>query len=157
MFRYISEILSQFSTPQKVIALSLILLSIVIITIGPSMIESNDEMKEEILDKSDKIKALERELKEKDIIIRKEQKSCTNEILEREKEFISMLDYLQDKAKKENNRIISRTNMESFPVRPINDSLLYSPRPSHQSTIIVKNDMDNIINEIDNLKKKVKN
>ncbi len=156
MFRYISEIIAQFSTPQKVIALSLILLSIVIITIGPSMIESNDELKEEIDAKTIKIKALESELNEKDTKIRSEQKSCTNQILEREKEFVAMLDYLQNKAKKDNNKIISQTNMEFFPVIPVSDSLLYSPEPPTQSTIIVKNDMGNIINEIDNLKKKIK-
>ena len=156
MFRYISEIIAQFSTPQKVIALSLILLSIVIITIGPSMIESNDELKEEIDAKTIKIKALESELNEKDTKIRSEQKSCTNQILEREKEFVAMLDYLQNKAKKDNNKIISQTNMEFFPVISVSDSLLYSPEPPSQSTIIVKNDMGNIINEIDNLKKKIK-
>ena len=156
MFKYIADILSQFSTPQKVIALSLILLSIVIITLGPSMIQSSDELKEEIVNKNAKIKTLEDELNKKDSTIRIEQKSCTNEILVREKEFIAMLDYLQNKAKKDNNKIISQTNMESIYVEKINDSLMYSPSPRSQSTIIVKNDMGNIINEIDNLKKKIK-
>jgi hypothetical protein len=120
------------------------------------MIESNDELKEEIDAKTIKIKALESELNEKDTKIRSEQKSCTNQILEREKEFVAMLDYLQNKAKKDNNKIISQTNMEFFPVISVSDSLLYSPEPPTQSTIIVKNDMGNIINEIDNLKKKIK-
>jgi hypothetical protein len=57
---------------------------------------------------------------------------------------------------KDNNKIISQTNMEFFPVISVSDSLLYSPEPPTQSTIIVKNDMGNIINEIDNLKKKIK-
>jgi len=155
MFKYIAEILAQFSTPQKVIALSLILLSIVIITLAPSMIKSDDELKEEILNKTNKIKALESELNEKDSTIRKSQKTCTNEILEREKEFISMLDYLQNKAKRDNNKVISQTNMESFPLRRMSDSVLYSPA-SHSSTVIVKNDTRNIISEIDKIKKKIK-
>ena len=156
MFKYIADILSQFSTPQKVIALSLILLSIVIITLGPSMIQSSDELKEEIVNKNAKIKTLEDELNKKDSTIRIEQKSCTNEILVREKEFIAMLDYLQNKAKKDNNKIISQTNMESIYVEKINDSLMYSPSPRSQSTIIVKNDMGNIITEIDKMRKKLK-
>jgi hypothetical protein len=156
MFKYIADILSQFSTPQKVIALSLILLSIVIITLGPSMIQSNDELKEEIVNKNAKIKTLEDELNKKDSTIRIEQKSCTNEILVREKEFIAMLDYLQNKAKKDNNKIISQTNMESIYVEKINDSLMYSPSPRSQSTIIVKNDMGNMITEIDKMRKKLK-
>ena len=156
MFKYIADILSQFSTPQKVIALSLILLSIVIITLGPSMIQSSDELKEEIVNKNAKIKTLEDELNKKDSTIRIEQKSCTNEILLREKEFIAMLDYLQNKAKKDNNKIISQTNMESIYVEKINDSLMYSPSPRGQSTIIVKNDMGNMITEIDKMRKKLK-
>lgn len=156
MFKYIADILSQFSTPQKVIALSLILLSIVIITLGPSMIQSSDELKEEIVNKNAKIKTLEDELNKKDSTIRIEQKSCTNEILVREKEFIAMLDYLQNKAKKDNNKIISQTNMESIYVEKINDSLMYSPSPRSQSTIIVKNDMGNMITEIDKMRKKLK-
>lgn len=159
MFKYISEILAQFSTPQKVIALSLILLSIIIITIGPSIIESNDELKSEIESKRTKIKALESELNEKDSKIREEQKSCTNEILEREKEFIKMLDYLQNKAKKEDGRIISHMNRESIQIRDsllIKDSLLLSPA-IQTSTIIIKNDMNSIIKEIEDAKKKIKN
>jgi len=152
MFRYISEILSQFSTPQKVIALSLILLSIVIITIGPSLIESNDELKIKIKEKNDKIKTLEIEINEKDTKIRNEQKSCTNQIIEREKEFIVMLDHLKNKAKTEDGKIISSLNRESFQIK---DSL-HSP-VSHTSTIIVKSDMNNIISEIELLKKKIKN
>lgn len=156
MFKYIADILAQFSTPQKVIALSLILLSIIIITLGPSMIQSSDELKEEIVNKNAKIKSLENELNKKDSTIRVEQKSCTNEILVREKEFIAMLDYLQNRAKRDNNKIISQTNMESVYVQKIDDSLMYSPSPRSQSTIIIKNDMGNMISEIDKMRKKLK-
>jgi energy-converting hydrogenase Eha subunit F len=40
MFKYISKILAQFSTPQKIVALSMLLLAIVIISIAPSFISS---------------------------------------------------------------------------------------------------------------------
>ena len=56
----------------------------------------------------------------------------------------------------DNNKIISQTNMESIYVEKINDSLMYSPSPRSQSTIIVKNDMGNIITEIDKMRKKLK-
>jgi len=151
MFKYIADILAQFSTPQKVIALSMILLSIVIITIGPSLIESKDELRSEIDSKAGKIKSLEAELNEKDNIIRKEQKSCTNQILEREKEFITMLDYLKGQAKMQDNKITSHVNKESLQMV---DSL--SSQVTHTSTIIVKNDMGNIISSIEEIKKKIK-
>jgi hypothetical protein len=151
MFKYIAEILAQFSTPQKVIALSLILFSIVVITIGPSIIESKDELKEEVEAKTNKIKSLETELNEKDTKIREEQKSCTNEILEREKEFVTMLDYLKDKAKKEDNKILSQMNMETL--KKVDSS---STSVRNTSTVIVKNDMKNIISEIEEMKRKLK-
>ncbi len=151
MFKYIAEILAQFSTPQKVIALSLILFSIVVITIGPSIIESKDELKEEVEAKANKIKSLENELNEKDTKIREEQKSCTNEILEREKEFVTMLDYLKDKAKKEDNKILSQMNMETL--KKVDSS---STSVRNTSTVIVKNDMKNIISEIEEMKRKFK-
>lgn len=150
MFRYISQIIAQFSTPQKIIALSLILLSIVIITIGPSLIDDKSELKDELLNKDQKIKELEIDLNHKDSLIRKEQSNCTNQIVEREKEFISMLDNLKDKAKKGDDKIIRQTNLESFGK---GDSL----RAHNTSTIIVKSDNTNIIKEIDLLKKKIKN
>lgn len=157
MFKYISDIIAQFSTPQKIIALSMILLSIVIISIAPSLIDDKADLKNEITEKKSKIKILEDDLRYKDSLIRNEQKNCTDQILQREKEFISMLDYLSNKAKKEDNKIISQTNMESFPVIIQNpDSISYYPSPQTTS-IIVKNDMGNIINEIEKVKKKVKN
>jgi hypothetical protein len=155
MFRYISQIIAQFSTPQKIIALSLILLSIVIITVAPSLIDDKSELEDEIVTKNEKIKELEINLNHKDSLIRREQKNCTNQIIEREKEFISMLDYLSNKAKRDNNKVISQTNMESFPIKVMRDSVLTST-PSHSSTIIVKNDTRNIINEIDKIKEKIK-
>ena len=66
-----------------------------------------------------------------------------------------MLDYLSNKAKRDNNKVISQTNMESFPIKVMRDSVLTST-PSHSSTIIVKNDTRNIINEIDKIKEKIK-
>jgi hypothetical protein len=123
----------------------------VVITIGPSIIESKDELKEEIETKTNKIRSLENELNKKDTKIREERKSCTNQILEREKEFVTMLDYLKDKAKKEDNKILSQMNMETL--KKV-DSSATSVR--NTSTVIIKNDMKNIISEIEEIKRKLK-
>jgi hypothetical protein len=52
MFKYISKILAQFSTPQKIVALSMLLLAIIIITLAPSFIASitldRDELNSEM-------------------------------------------------------------------------------------------------------------
>ena len=46
MFKYISEILSKFTQRQRIVALSILLFSIIIISVGPKITESltyNDE------------------------------------------------------------------------------------------------------------------
>ena len=48
MFKYISEILSQFSKTQRVMALLMVLTTITIITIAPSLIDSITEDRTEL-------------------------------------------------------------------------------------------------------------
>jgi len=153
MFKYISEILAQFSTSQKIIALCLLLLSITIITLAPILIKSDKELKNEIEIKNKKISDLEIDLYEKHSRIREEQKKCTNEILEREKEFIDMLDRLRDRAKRDGDLITNTINKESH-YMILDSTVAYSPSPPR--TIIIKGDMSGIINEIDEMKRKIK-
>jgi molecular chaperone DnaK (HSP70) len=153
MFKYISEILAQFSTSQKIIALCLLLLSITIITLAPILIKSDKELKNEIEIKNKKISDLEIDLYEKHSRIREEQKKCTNEILKREKEFIDMLDRLRDRAKRDGDLITNTINKESH-YMILDSTVAYSPAPPR--TIIIKGDMNGMINEIDEMKRKIK-
>lgn len=158
MFRYISEILSQFSTAQKVIALSLLLFSIVIITIAPSLIGAinldKNELNAEIDRKDKKIDQLEKYLDSKDSLIRYGQQSCTNQIIQREKEFVTMLDALKQKAMLENGatRIVNQTLVRESTQ---SDSMLTTSYSPQKNTIIIKNDMKGIMKEIDLIKDKV--
>ena len=158
MFRYISEILSQFSTAQKVIALSLLLFSIVSISIGPSLIGAinldKTELNAEIDKKDKKINQLEKYLDSKDSLIRYGQQSCTNQIIQREKEFVTMLDALKQKAMLENGstRIVNQTLVRESSQ---SDSMLTTSYSPQRNTIIIKNDMKGIMKEIDLIKDKV--
>ena len=158
MFRYISEILSQFSTAQKVIALSLLLFSIVTISIGPSLIGAinldKTELNAEIDKKDKKINQLEKYLDSKDSLIRYGQQSCTNQIIQREKEFVTMLDALKQKAMLENGstRIVNQTLVRESSQ---SDSMLTTSYSPQRNTIIIKNDMKGIMKEIDLIKDKV--
>jgi hypothetical protein len=158
MFRYISEILSQFSTAQKVIALSLLLFSIVTISIGPSLIGAinldKTELNAEIDKKDKKINQLEKYLDSKDSLIRYGQQSCTNQIIQREKEFVTMLDALKQKAMLENGstRIVNQTLVRESSQ---SDSMLTTSYSPQRNTIIIKNDMKGIMREIDLIKDKV--
>ncbi len=158
MFRHISEILSQFSTAQKVIALSLLLFSIVTISIGPSLIGAinldKTELNAEIDKKDKKINQLEKYLDSKDSLIRYGQQSCTNQIIQREKEFVTMLDALKQKAMLENGstRIVNQTLVRESTQ---SDSMLTTSYSPQRNTIIIKNDMKGIMKEIDLIKDKV--
>jgi hypothetical protein len=153
MFKYIAEILAQFSTSQKIIALCLLLLSLTIITLVPILAKSDKDLRNEIEIKNKKISDLEIELYEKHSKIREEQRKCTNEILEREKEFIDMLDRLRDRAKRDGDLITNTINKESH-YMILDSTVAYSPSPPR--TIIIKGDMSGIINEIDEMKRKIK-
>ena len=67
MFKYISQILSQFTKTQRVIALLMLLTSITIITIGPKLIDSitldRKELEEKITKQKTRIKYLEKKTK----------------------------------------------------------------------------------------------
>ena len=157
MFRYISEILSQFSTTQKIIALSLLLFSIIAITISPSLIGAinldKDELNLEIDKKDKKITNLEKQIDSKDSIIRYGQQSCTNQIIQREKEFVTMLDALRKKASLENG--LTRIVNQSLIRESYGDSSITSNYGPQKNTIVIKNDMKGIMKEIDLIKGKV--
>ena len=155
MFKYISDILSQFSTGQKIIALLILLLSIIIITLGPPLIDAinvdREEMRAIILDKSKKIDKLNKSIDTLELKIREGQISCTNEIFQREKIFIEMLDNLQAKARREQNSIRVLKN-ESFigESKSIGDTLLLMniPQERKSSKVIIKNNMGNPIRNV---------
>jgi len=66
MFKYISEILGKFSMGQRIIALLLLLLTITIISITPSILDAftqdNTELSEKIEKQSSEIKTLNIEI-----------------------------------------------------------------------------------------------
>lgn len=92
MFKYISEIISQFSMSQRIIALLLVLFSIVLITLGPSFIQTitldSGELWGTINKQKTQIQELQTEVDVLNKNIRDNQRECTNLIVEREKEIL---------------------------------------------------------------------
>jgi hypothetical protein len=159
MFKYISEIISQFSTPQKVIALSLVLFSIVIITISPSLIGAitmdRKDLDKSIENKKEIIRTLEEELKTKNLLLIDNGRSCTNEILRREEEFINMLGQIKGDLRKK--------DVKEEPIiyeslrRSTDDSTMQMVLPSPQVIKVKKDpDLKRVINKIEVMEKKIK-
>ncbi len=160
MFKHISEIISQFSTPQKVVALALVLFSIVIISVAPSLISAitvdRKDLNKSIEDKKEMIRSLEEEIKSKDLLIISNGRSCTNEILKREQEFIGMLGQIKsDLKKKEEEKPLMYES-----VRMVNNDstlkMMILPTPE-VNIVTKKSDLKSIISKIETMEKKIHN
>ena len=150
MFKYISKILAQFSTPQKIVALSMLLLAIVIIFIAPSIISSvtldRDELNSEIKRQGTKIKNLEIHADSLEYKIRKSGMECTNQIVLREEEFLEMLENLKGDLRNHNNmedRIVRLNTVSTEKkIYPVGDSsvsmMLVKEAPREEKVIVYK-------------------
>ena len=170
MFKYISKILAQFSTPQKIVALSMLLLAIVIITIAPSLISSitldRDELDSEIKKQDLKIEKLESDVDSLESSIRRNEKECTNQIVFREEEFLQMLDQLKGDIRSNNRNTeerIVRLNTISkekriYTVGDSSVSMMLVPESPREEKVIVykKPRISSTISMIDEMKKKIK-
>jgi hypothetical protein len=161
MFKYISEILSQFSKTQRVMALLMVLTTIAIISIAPSFISSittdRKELELKITKQAERITSLENHIDTLDWQIRESQKSCTQEIWARESEFIQMLDEIRAEAFKYK---VSTKNTESIVVnRKSNggDEVMMIEMPRQEVTKTdIKVDISPILSKIDKMKKNIK-
>lgn len=104
MFKYISVILSKFTQGQRIVALSFLLLSIVIISIGPKIVESltsNDvELKSRVESQTTQILELNSRVTELNTQIISNQRECTDAIVEREREIMGEIVNLETRIKR---------------------------------------------------------
>jgi hypothetical protein len=162
MFKYISEILSQFSKTQRVMALLMVLTTITIITIGPSLIDSvttdRTELELKITKQTERITSLENHIDTLDWQIRESQKSCTQEIWARENEFIQMLDEIRAEAFK--YKVSTRTNENIVVNRKKSngddETVMMMEMPRQETKTEVKVDISPILSKIDKMKKNIK-
>jgi len=146
-FKEIPQILSEFSKTQKLMALILLLFTIIIITISPSIISTitldRKDLENKIENKQGEVDNLKILLEELDSTIRTNQKNCTNEIVKRENEFLLMLKEIKREAinnEKANNLVLEKFQYNE----PILDSVVFLPqvpqvpRVEKKSTVIPK-------------------
>jgi hypothetical protein len=160
MFKYISEILSQFSKTQRVMALLMVLTTITIISIAPSLIDSitedRTELELKITKQTERITSLENHIDTLDWQIRESQKSCTQEIWARENEFIQMLDEIRADAfkykvsTKTSDVVVNRTKSTG------DDGVMMMEMPRQETKTEVKVDISPVLSKIDKMKKKFK-
>lgn len=145
MFKYISEIISQFSMSQRIIALLLVLFSIVLITLGPSLIQTitldSGELWGTINKQKTQIQELQTEVDVLNKNIRDNQRECTNLIVEREKEILEEIARIE-------SRIGSRKRtLNRIEIADTSERVIRVIEPT--------GDMDMMMFEINNLKNNI--
>lgn len=145
MFKYISEIIGKFSITQRITALVIILIAITTITLGPSILNAVSQDYEELNLKIERQRRLLILLgSESDsliFVIRKNQRDCTNEIIQREMEIFTQLDRLERQIRTKNKSMKMMTS----------DTVV-----NGDQIIVIDKSMDDMINNIKKIKKDIK-
>jgi hypothetical protein len=156
MFGYISQILSQFTKTQRILALIILVFSIVVISIAPSYISAitldRSELEERIKRQNTRIKVLESQIDTLDAKIRINRTDCTNKILEREHEFILMLDELRD------DMVRYKSTARKMDIRQfsmISDTIVTSDRKILELPTDPEFNPSPMINKIEKMKSKI--
>ena len=150
MFKYLAQILAQFSMTQRIMALLIILFSVIILTLTPKFLDAftqdNDELWETVNQQSTQIIQMRGEITRLNGEIINNERECTNEIIRREKEILDMIGNLENKME----RTRPRTNMIYNGV----DTIMMTPLPTDNSMMTreLKNIKKNIKNHIDEIK-----
>jgi hypothetical protein len=163
MFKYISEILSKFTQRQRIVALSILLISIIIISVGPKITESltynDEELKLRIESQNNQIGELNKRVNELNLQVISNQRECTNEIVRRETEILQMLTDIETHTNKMKNETRILNSMSRRTVQISSEDTLervMSMVPQSNTTTIIENKRDEkLIGMIKKLKKKV--
>jgi len=134
MFKYISDILSKFTQTQRIIALVILLSSIIIISIGPKVVElvtyNNEELTIKVESQRKLISELSQNVNDLNETVIKNQKECTNKILQRENEILVIINEIENYVKKPKNTTL-------YKVSEIYEDTLYGSSLKSQSQEIV--------------------
>jgi len=150
MFKYLAQILAQFSMTQRIMALLIILFSVIILTLTPKFLDAftqdNGELWETVNQQSSQITQMRGEITRLNGEIINNERECTNEIIRREKEILDMIGNLENKME----RTRPRANM----IYDGMDTIMMTPLPTDNSMMTreLKNIKKNIKNHIDEIK-----
>lgn len=111
MFKYIAEIISKISVRQRLTALGIVLLAIVVISITPNLIngltQDTEELKIKVENQRMEIQTLNTRVNELNQQIMENQTMCTDKFVSREREIMDMLLNMESEAKKSHNKVVS--------------------------------------------------
>jgi hypothetical protein len=143
MFKYLSEILKQFSPTQRILALLILVLTITILTLGNTYLNNvsvdTEYYKEQIKILNKKI--VDNETRHSDELI-ESHRTCTEEMIQRELDIVDEIERLKTS--------LGNVSKRSLAIVSPSDSVVSSP-----IRILPDNSMDMMMNGLDNLKGKI--
>jgi hypothetical protein len=114
MFQYISQILKSFTPGQRILALLILVASIVTITLGPSLINSNtstcDELTIRLKSQEQQIVELNQRVNELNTQVLTGQKECTDNLISKQKEIMDIVNGMIKDAEYTNKQTIVKTD-----------------------------------------------
>ena len=115
MFQYISQILKSFTPGQRILALLILVMSIVMITLGPSFINSNtntcDELTIRLKSQESQIIELNQRVNELNTQVLTGQKECTDNLISKQKEIMDIVNGMIKDAEHSNKQTIVKTDV----------------------------------------------
>jgi len=157
MFKYIGEIISKIPLGQRIIALSILVMGIIVLTLGPKLIENltpeNTELQRTITTLRSELKTLRIDLKAAQTEIStlngsiiSGERSCTQKLIDRENQIIDEISNIQKKIKKpEKHYRLERLDTSAGEVV---SSMYYTPP--------TKDNSEEMLKSLENLKTKIK-
>jgi hypothetical protein len=168
MFKYIADIISKISIKQRLAALGIVLISIVIISVAPKLIsgltQDNEELELKVESQRNMIVRLNQRMGELNDQILDNQTMCTNKFIDREREILDMLTQMENEASKSHKKVVSTQTERMEQPRVIVDEnedpdapkvsrMMRMPEPT--TTTVVVNDNTKMLKMLRGMKKNV--
>ena len=174
MIKYFSQILSKFSVKQRITALIILSIVLIVVTLGPIIIKTLDpgtkQLKVRIDNQDKEIIRLNRNIDTANIkiyslnqTIIKNQEECTNRVVQREQEITKMIDNMINKKLKtkqvtvynsENNIVGASAPSHLLKISKMGE--MEEMKTIEPKPIVEKNNDDELIKDLIQLKGKIK-
>lgn len=170
MFKYIADIISKISVKQRLAALGIVLISIVVISVAPKLIsgltQDNEELELKVERQRTEIIKLNQRVNDLTHQIMDNQTICTDRFISREREILDMLLKMEAEAKNDNNKMVTRTErVERERPRVIIDenedpdapkvSMMVRPYEPEVKTTVIVTDNSKMLRMVRDMKKNV--
>jgi hypothetical protein len=165
MFKHIADIISKISIKQRLTALGIVLISVVVISVAPKLIsgltQDNEELQLKVENQRNMIVTLSSNINQLNDQIIENQITCTDRFIKRESEILEMLTRIQMEAKRGYGKKIAVASRGASPDGAIidnNDTIVVRGMVAPQTkTKVLVGDNPLVLMMLDEMIKNVEN